>query len=66
MTVVWALMACPTLLWGREIERVHFWVASVSLYPNLVGHSPAGMRAEPTKKADEANGTRAPEASTTP
>ena len=35
MTVLWTLMAIPTLLWWPESI---LWVAFMSLYANIVGH----------------------------
>lgn len=35
MTVAWALMTVPTLLWWRESI---LWVAFMSLYANFIGH----------------------------
>jgi len=35
MTVVWALLLVPTLMWWRESI---LWVAFMSLYANVVGH----------------------------
>jgi hypothetical protein len=35
MTIVWALLIPPTLLWWRDSI---LWVALMSLYANLIGH----------------------------
>jgi hypothetical protein len=49
MTVIWALMAIPTVLWWKESI---LWVAFMSLYANVVGHWSAyqGSRAEKEAK----------------
>ena len=35
LTVVWALLAIPTLIWWKESI---LWVAVMSLYANVAGH----------------------------
>lgn len=45
LTITWALLAIPTLLWWRESI---LWVAFMSLYANVAAHWSAfqGTRAE--------------------
>lgn len=60
MTVVGPLVAFPTLLMWRDRQREResiLWVAFMSVYANVVGHFSCSEATEPTKKADEANGT---------
>lgn len=43
LTVVWALMLIPTLLWWSDSI---LWVAGMSLYANVAGHWAAAQAAE--------------------
>jgi fatty acid desaturase len=49
LTVVWALLAVPTLVWWKESI---LWVALMSLYANFVGHFSAwqAVRAEEAQR----------------
>lgn len=51
LTVVWALLAIPTLLWWRNSI---LWVAFMSLYANVAAHWSAfqGTRAEREAEKD--------------
>lgn len=48
--VVWALLIIPTLLWWRDSV---FWVATMSLYANVVGHWSARQGARAEREADD-------------
>lgn len=50
LAVVWALLLIPTLIWWRESV---LWVASMSLYANVVGHWSARQAAIAEESADE-------------
>lgn len=51
-TVVWALLAVPTLLWWRESV---LWVALMSLWANVASHWAAREAAKAKEQAQEAN-----------
>jgi hypothetical protein len=51
LTLVWALLALPTILWWRESV---FWVALMSLYANFVGHWSAYQAAKAEERAKKA------------
>lgn len=48
-TVLWGLMLIPTLLWWKESI---LWVASMSLYANVVGHWSAYQATRAEKEAN--------------
>lgn len=48
MTVGWAVMLVPTLLWWKESI---LWVATMSLYANVVGHWSAYQASRAEKEA---------------
>ena len=49
-TVAWAMLLVPTLLWWRESI---LWVASMSLYANMVGHWSAYQAARAEKEEED-------------
>lgn len=50
----WVLLLVPTLLWWRESV---LWVATISVYANVVGHLSAVEAARPAPAPDEAEGS---------
>lgn len=50
MTIVWALLLIPTILWWKDSI---FWVATMSLYANVVGHWSSYQAARAEKKIDQ-------------
>lgn len=52
LTVVWALLAVPTLVWWKESI---LWVALMSLYANFVGHFSAWQATRAEEAQRESN-----------
>lgn len=50
LTVVWALLLIPTLLWWKESI---LWVAIMSLYANFIGHWSTYQAARAKEVAEE-------------
>jgi hypothetical protein len=50
MTVIWAAMIPPTVLWWRESI---LWVALLSVYANFISHWGAYQAARAEKAADK-------------
>jgi hypothetical protein len=50
LTVAWALLALPTLLWWRNSV---LWVALMSLWANIASHWAAREAAKAKEKSDE-------------
>jgi hypothetical protein len=48
MTIGWAVMLVPTLLWWKDSI---LWVATMSLYANVVGHWSAHQASRAEKEA---------------
>lgn len=53
LTVAWLALLLPTLLWWRESI---LWVATMSLYANVVGHWSAWQAARAESVADSSDG----------
>jgi uncharacterized membrane protein len=52
LTVVWALLAVPTLLWWRDSVC---WVALMSLWANIASHWAAREAAKAKEQTQEAS-----------
>ncbi|MFH9731933.1 hypothetical protein [Streptomyces sp. NPDC017260] len=52
LTVVWALLLIPTLLWWRQSI---LWVATMSLYANVAAHWSAFQGARAEREAEKGN-----------
>jgi hypothetical protein len=50
LTVVWALLLSPTLIWWRDSIP---WLALMSLYANFVGHFSAYQASRAEDKTDQ-------------